>query len=201
MTGAEGVAPAKVVILGAGTVGMGALQVAHGMGAQVTVLNRGEAKLRIIDDMYKGTVRTLISSEKNIEDEVLDADVLIGAVLVTGAKAPMLVSKKLVSRMSKGSVIVDVSVDQGGCIETTRPSTHNNPVYTVDGVIHYTVANMPGAYPRTSTLALTARTLEYIRLMAQIGIKSAVEGNTPLRSALNIHNGVIMHGAVAASVK
>lgn len=201
MTGAEGVAPAKVVILGAGTVGMGALQVAHGMGAQVTVLNRGEGKLRIIDDMYKGTVRTLISSEKNIEDEVLDADVLIGAVLVTGAKAPMLVSKELVSRMSKGSVIVDVSVDQGGCMETTRPSTHNNPVYTVYGVVHYTVANMPGAYPRTSTLALTGRTLEYIRLMAKIGIKDAIAENSLLKSALNIHNGVIMHSAVAASVK
>lgn len=201
MTGAEGVAPAKVVILGAGTVGMGALQVAHGMGAQVTVLSRGEAQLKIIDDVYKGAVRTLISSEKNIEDEVLDADVLIGAVLVTGAKAPRLVSKELVSRMHKGSVIVDVSVDQGGCIETTRPSTHNHPVYTVDGVVHYTVANMPGAYPRTSTLALTARTLEYIRLLAQIGVESAVEGNTPLRSALNIHNGSIVHKAVAASVK
>ncbi len=201
MTGAEGVDPAKVVILGAGTVGMGALKVAYGMGAQVTVINKGEGRLRIIDDMYKGQVRTLISTAKNIEGEVMDADVLIGAVLVTGAKAPQLVSKELVSRMHKGSVIVDVSVDQGGCIETTRPSTHNDPVYTVDGVIHYTVANMPGAYPRTSTLALTGKTLEYIKLMANIGVNDAVEGDTPLKSALNIHNGAIIHSAVAASVK
>jgi len=201
MTGAEGVEPAKVVILGAGTVGMGALQVAYGMGAQVTVLNRGKGKLRIIDDMYKGAVKTLISLDKNIEDEVMDADVLIGAVLVTGAKAPQLVSKDLVSRMLRGSVIVDVSVDQGGCIETTRPSTHNDPVYTVDGVIHYTVANMPGAYPRTSTLALTGKTLEYIRMLAKIGVNDAIESGTPLKSALNIHSGAIMHSAVAASVK
>jgi alanine dehydrogenase len=200
MTGAEGVAPAKVVILGAGTVGMGALQVSHGMGAEVTVLNRGEGKLKIIDDVYKGTIRTLISSEKSIKDEILDADVVIGAVLVTGAKAPRLVSKELVAKMNRGSVIVDVSVDQGGCIETTRPSTHNDPVYMVDGVIHYTVANMPGAYPRTSTLALTAKTLEYIRMLAKIGIHDAVDSDTPLRSALNIHNGLIMHKAVAASL-
>jgi alanine dehydrogenase len=143
----------------------------------------------------------LISSAENIKIEVMDADVLIGAVLVTGAKAPRLVSKELVSKMHRGSVIVDVSVDQGGCIETTRPSTHDDPVYTVNGVVHYTVTNMPGAYPRTSTLALTGKTLEYIMMLAKIGIHDAVESGTPLKSALNIHNGAIMHSAVAASVK
>jgi len=198
ITGAGGVAPAKVVILGAGTVGMGALQVAYGMGADVTVLNRGEKKLRIIDDLYKGAVKVQIAEEKNIEEAVIQADIVIGAVLIAGAKTPQLVSREMVSKMTKGSVIVDVSVDQGGCIETTKPTTHSNPVYSVYGVIHYAVANMPGAYPRTSTLALTGKTIEYIRLLAKTGIEEAIKSDTPLKSALNTYNGKIMHSAVAA---
>ena len=201
VTGASGVAPARVLILGAGTVGMGALEVAFGMGAEVTVINRGEEKLKIIYDMYKGKVRTIKSIQENIESEVKKCDILIGAVLVTGARAPRLVTRDLVTGMKNGSVIVDVSVDQGGCIETTKPTTHNNPVYTVDGVIHYTVANMPGAYPRTSTLALTNKTLAYIEMIAHHGIEKSATSDGPLRSALNTYKGEIMHEAVAGELK
>jgi alanine dehydrogenase len=200
VTGAGGVSPARVLILGAGNAGMGALEVAYGMGANVTVINRGKEKLRRIDEMYKGKVRSVVSTVENIEAEVSDADVVIGAVLTTGAKAPRLVSKELVSKMKKGSVIVDISVDQGGCVETTKPTTHNNPVYLVDGVIHYTVANMPGAYPQTSTLALTSRTLEHIKMLARKGIENAATKDTPLKSALNTYKGKIMHKAVAESM-
>jgi len=200
VSGAEGVEPAKVLILGAGVVGKGALQVAFGMGADVTVINRGEAKLREIDTLYKGRVRTVLSTAENIATEAVKTDILIGAVLVTGAKAPKLVSRELVSRMKKGSVIVDVSVDQGGCVETTKPTTHHDPVYTVDGVIHYTVANMPGAYPRTSTLALTNKTIEYVKLLANHGIEESVHSE-PFRSALNTYKGEITHEAVQMSFR
>ena len=200
LTGAEGVPPAYVLILGAGVVGMSALKVAYGMGARVTIINRGGEKLRQVDELYQGNVRTLAATAENIETETFGADVLIGAVHVTGLKTPKLISRELVSKMKKGAVIVDVSVDQGGCIATTRPSTHNNPVYTVDGVVHYTVANMPGAYPRTSTLALTARTVEYIKILAKDGIENAFKENPPLRTALNTFKGEIMHKAVAESI-
>jgi alanine dehydrogenase len=201
VTGASGVAPANFLILGAGTVGMGALQVAYGMGANVTVINKGEDKLKAIDRMYQGKVKTVISTDENIETETLKTDVLIGAVLLTGAKAPRLVSKELVAKMKTGSVIVDVSVDQGGCVETTKPTTHTDPVYTVDGVIHYTVANMPGAYPRTSTLALTGITLEYIRRIAMLGIEKAVGEDGFLKGALNTYKGSIMHKAIEKSIE
>jgi len=199
-TGADGVRPARFLILGAGTVGMGALQVAVGMGTDVTVINRGKDKLDRINEMYGGRVKTVITTIENIEAEAVGADVIIGAVHVTGARTPKLISRGLVSKMKKGSVLVDVSVDQGGCAETTRPTTHSHPVYTIDGVIHYCVANMPGAYPRTSTLALTNRTLEYIKLLAGTGIEKAA-GDTPLKSALNTYKGKIMHKAVAASIQ
>ncbi len=197
ITGTRDVSPARVLILGAGVVGMSALRVAYGMGARVTLIDREIEKLNRIKKIYHERVRVIISTHENIETEVIKADVVIGAVLVTGAKASKLVSKEVVSRMKKGSVIVDVSVDQGGCIETTKPSTHNDPIYMVDGVIHYTVANMPGAYPRTSTLALTNRTLEYIKMLAKKGIENATVENTPLKSALNTYKGKIMHKAVA----
>ena len=200
VSGAGGVDPARVLILGAGTVGMSALSVAHGMGARVTVMNRGEKKLRLIDEKYRGKVKTIVSTADHIEAEAVDADVVIGAVLIPGAKAPKLISKDLVSKMKKGSVIVDVSVDQGGCIETTKPTTHDSPVYIVDGVIHYSVANMPGAYPRTSTQALTNSTLEYIRMLAKMGIERAATDETPLKSALNTYRGKIMHKAVAGAL-
>lgn len=201
LTGAEGVSPARVLILGAGIVGMSALEVAYGMGAHVSVINRGTDKLEKIDQLYKGKVRTLVSTEGQIETEVVAADVLIGAVYVTGARTPKLVSRELVSKMKKGAVIVDVSVDQGGCIETTRPTTHSDPVYKVDGVVHYSVSNMPGAYPRTSTLALTEKTIDYISILAGTGIERAVNENMTLRSALNTYKGAIMNKAVAESVQ
>lgn len=200
LAGVSGVSPAEVLILGAGTAGMSALRIVRGIGAEITVINRGEDKLRTIDNLYKGEVNTLISTEENIEKEVLRTDLLIGAVLVAGSRTPSLVSRELVSKMKKGSVIVDISVDQGGCVETTRPTNHSNPVYTVDGVIHYCVANMPGAYPKTSTLALAGRTLEYIKMIADIGIDNVVKEETPLRNALNTYNGGIMHKALADSI-
>jgi alanine dehydrogenase len=196
VSGADGVSPANFLILGAGTVGTGALQVAHGMGANVTVMNRGEARLNNIDRLYQGKVKTVISTAENITTEALKADVLIGAVLLAGAKAPMLVSRELVAKMKEGSVIVDVSVDQGGCVETTRPTTHDDPVYNVEGVIHYTVANMPGAYPRTSTLALTRLTIGYIKEIAKIGIERAARRDDFLKGALNTYKGNIMHEAL-----
>lgn len=193
ISGAEGVSPAKVVIIGAGNVGMNALRIAVGMGADVTILNRTEDKLRQIDEIYRDKVKTVVSSKEAIEEGVLGADVVIGAVLVTGSRTPILITRGIVSRMKKGSVIVDVSVDQGGCVETTRPTTHSNPVYVVDGVIHYAVSNMPGAYPRTSTIALTSKTIKYIRILANIGIEKAINENRPLISALNTYRGKIMH--------
>ncbi len=197
LTGAEGVPAATVLILGAGTVGMNALKVAFGIGADITVINRGTDKLKIIDELYHGRVKTLSSTKENIELEVLKADVVIGAVLIPGAMAPKLIHRELVSKMKKGSVIVDVAVDQGGCAETTKPTTHNNPIYTVDGVIHYAVANMPGAYPKTSTQALANRTLPYIKILANSGIENAIKKNEPLRTALNTYKGKIMHKAIA----
>lgn len=200
LPGVEGVPPARVLVLGAGVVGVNATRVALGMGARVMVLNRGMEKLQRIDELFGGSAETLPATKENIEAEVLKADVVIGAVLVSGAKTPKLVSKKLVSRMKKGAVVVDVSVDQGGCFETTRPTTHDNPVYAVDGVIHYTVANMPGAYPKTSTLALTNRTLLYIKMLAKYGAEDAVKENKPLRFALNTYKGKIMYKALAESI-
>ncbi|MDP3296494.1 MAG: alanine dehydrogenase [Thermodesulfovibrionia bacterium] len=199
LTDVEGVPSANVLVLGAGTVGMNAIKVAFGMGANITVINRGMDKLKVIDELYNGKVKTLAATEKNIGAEVLNADVVIGAVLITGAITPKLISRALVSKMKKGSVIVDVAVDQGGCVETTMPTTHSNPVYIVDGVVHYAVVNMPGAYPRTSTLALTNRTLPYIKILAKTGIENAIKGNEPLRTALNIYKGKIMHNALAES--
>ncbi len=200
LSGVEGVPPARVLVLGAGVVGVNAVRIALGMGARVAVIDRGIEKFQRIDEVFHGNVDTLPSTRDNIESEVLNADVLIGAVLVTGARTPILVSKGLVSSMKKGSVIVDVSVDQGGCVETTRPTTHKNPVYTTDGVIHYAVANMPGAYPRTATSALTNRTLAYIRMLAKNGIEKTLKENASLRSALNVSKGRIMHKALAESL-
>lgn len=200
MTGTESVPPAQILILGAGTVGINALKVAYGMGAQVSVINRSVESLRQIDELYKREVKTFTSTMENIEAEAIRADVLIGAVLIAGARAPRLVSRELVSKMKKGSVIVDVAVDQGGCVETSRPTSHANPVYSVSGVIHYCVANMPGAYPKTSTLALTAKTLKYMKLLADEGIESSTAEGHPMRSALNTYKGRIMNKALAESI-
>lgn len=192
----DDVSRARVLILGAGNAGRSALRVAYNMGAQIIILNRGTEKLRHIEQEYGDSVATLIASEENIACEVVKADAVIGAVLVPGARTPKIISAELVSRMKKGAVIVDISVDQGGCFETTHPTTHGDPIYTVHGVIHYAVANMPGAYPQTSTIALTTRTLKYISMLAENGIRESIDSNAVLRSALNTHQGEITNPAI-----
>jgi alanine dehydrogenase len=200
LAGVPGVEPAKVVVLGAGVVGSAAARIAVGMGAQVTVINLDIERLWYLDDHYQGRIVTLASTQSAIEEAVPEADLLIGAVLVPGARAPKLVSRALVARMKPGSVIVDVAVDQGGCIETTRPTTHSDPVYVVDGVLHYCVANMPGIVPRTSTLALTNATLPYLLKLASLGVDVAVRADAGLAKGVNLSQGKVTCRAVAESL-
>ena len=195
--GVPGVAPAKVVVLGAGVVGSSATRIAVGMGAQVTVINQDLERLRSLDDVYQGRVMTLASSQPVIDRAVEEADLVIGAVLVRGAKAPRLVSRSVVSRMRPGSVVVDVSVDQGGCFETTRPTSHSDPVYQVEGVLHYCVPNMPGIVPRTATLALTNATLPFIVRIASAGVERAIRADPALAKGVNVANGKITCKGVA----
>jgi len=197
MAGVPGVEPAKVVVLGAGVVGSAATRIAVGMGAQVTVINLDLERLRFLDDQYHGRIVTRASMQTTIEETVVAADLVIGAVLVPGARAPKLVSRALVAKMKPGSVIVDVAVDQGGCIETTKPTTHSDPVYLVDGVLHYCVANMPGIVPRTSTLALTNATLPYLLKLASSGMAAAVRADTGFAKGVNLLNGKVTCRAVA----
>ena len=199
-TGVPGIKPAKALILGAGVVGTNAARIALGLGIDTTVMDKGEERLRRIDELFMGHVKTLPLKDCTVREEIRDADIIIGAVLVPGGKTPMLVTKEMLKTMKKGSVIVDVSVDQGGCVETSRPATHDNPVYSIEGIIHYTVANMPGAYPRTSTLALTNATLPYIAALADKGIEYAIKEDAELRSALNTCNGEIMNAELKKSV-
>jgi alanine dehydrogenase len=198
-TGVAAVRPAKAVILGAGVVGTHAARVADGLGMSTVILNRGMEKLQRIDEMFGGTVRTLLLTDAAVKDEIRDADIIIGAVLVPGGKTPVLISRSMLSGMKKGAVIVDVSVDQGGCAETSKPMTHDHPVYEVDGIIHYTVANMPGAFPRTSTLALTNATLPYVRAMADMGIEKAA-ADPVLNTSLNTFQGNIVHETLAEAM-
>lgn len=198
-TGATGVPPARATVIGAGTVGANAVRVAHAMGMEVTVLNKGEEKLRAIDELYGGKVRTLLSSKEAISESIADADMVVGAVYVRGARVPVLITREMLKTMNKGSVVVDVSIDQGGCLETSRPTTHDEPVYKEEGVIHYCVANIPGAYPRTSTLALTNATLPYLIKLAATGIIKAATGDGPLGTALNTYEGKITHKGLAGS--
>jgi alanine dehydrogenase len=195
--GVPGTEPGKVVVLGAGIVGSSAIRIAVGMGAQVTVINLDVERLRHLDDQYQGRIVTRAVSRTAIEEAVCAADLVIGAVLVPGAKAPMLVSRSLVSRMKPGSVIVDVSVDQGGCVETTRPTTHSEPVYVVDGVVHYCVANMPGIVPRTSTYALTNATLPYLLQLVSDGVDRAIRSDPGLAKGVNLKDGKITCRGVA----
>jgi len=195
--GVPGVEPAKVVVLGAGVVGSSATRIAVGMGAQVTVINLDIERLRYLDDIYKGRIVTRASTQASIEESVVGADLLIGAVLVPGARAPKLVSHLMVTKMKSGSVIVDVAVDQGGCVETTRPTTHSNPVYTVDGVLHYCVANMPGIVPRTSTQALTNATLPYLLKLASSGVEAAIRADAGLAKGVNLLEGKVTCRGVA----
>ncbi len=195
--GVPGTEPGKVVVLGAGIVGSSATRIAVGMGAQVTVINLDLERLRYLDDQYQGRIITRAVSPATIEEAVCSADLVIGAVLVPGAKAPKLVSRSLVSRMKPGSVIVDVSVDQGGCVETTRPTTHSDPVYVVDGVVHYCVANIPGIVPRTSTYALTNATLPYLLRLVSDGVDRAIRSDPGLAKGVNLKDGEITCRGVA----
>jgi len=197
LAGVPGVAPGKVVILGAGVVGSAATRIAVGMGAQVTVINQDLERLRSLDDLYQGRVVTLAANQPVIDLAVEEADLVVGAVLVRGAKAPKLVSRAVVSRMKPGSVVVDVSVDQGGCFETTRPTTHSDPVYQIDGVLHYCVPNMPGIVPRTATLALTNATLPFIVRLASAGVARAIRADPALAKGVNLVNGKITCKGVA----
>jgi alanine dehydrogenase len=195
--GVPGVEPGHVVILGAGVVGSSAIRMAVGLGARVTVVNLDIEQLRVLDDQYQGRIVTRAASSATIEENVPTADLVIGAVLVPGTKAPKLVSRSLVSHMKPGSVIVDVSVDQGGCIETTRPTTHSDPVYFVDGVLHYCVANMPGIVPRTSTYALTNATMPYLLRLASDGVDRAVHLDAGLAKGVNLKDGHVTCRGVA----
>ena len=195
--GVTGVRPGKVTIIGGGVVGTNAAKMAVGLGANVTILDVNAARLEYLDDIFQGRCMTLYSNAKNIEDSVRESDLLVGAVLITGHKAPTLVTKEMVSSMSKGSVVVDVAVDQGGCIETCRPTSHTHPTYEVDGVIHYCVPNMPGVVPRTSTYALTNVTLKYASLIAAMGVEDAVAKDRNLLKGLNVYGGHVVYEPVA----
>ena len=197
LAGVPGVEAGRVVVLGAGVVGSAATRIAVGMGAQVTVINLDLERLRALDELYAGRIVTLASTQAAIDESVMAADLVIGAVLIPGARSPKLVPRELVARMKLGSVVVDVSVDQGGCFETTKPTTHSDPVYVVDGVLHYGVSNMPGIVPRTSTMALTNVTLPYLLRLASQGVKEAVRTDAGLAKGVNLSRGKITCRGVA----
>ena len=198
--GVPGVAPGRVAVLGAGAVGREAARMAIGLGADVTVLNRGVDKLAALNLVFGAELKTLQSNAAVIEETVAASDLVIGAVLVPGGAAPKLVSRDLVARMRPGSVLVDVAIDQGGCFETSRPTTHADPVYLDQGVIHYCVTNMPGAVPRSSAFALNNATLPFVRAMADNGVMAALAGDPHLLAGLNVCGGEITHATVAGSL-
>jgi alanine dehydrogenase len=195
--GVPGVAPAKVVIIGGGVVGINAAKMAAGMGANVTILDISLERLRYLDDVLPANVKTIYSNRLNILEAIERADLVVGAVLLPGAKAPHLVTRADLKRMQPGAVIVDVAVDQGGCVETIKPTTHENPTYFVDGILHYAVANMPGGVPRTSTLALTNATLPYALRLAKQGWQQACREDPALALGLNVVDGKVVYPGVA----
>jgi len=196
--GVPGTLPADVIIIGGGVVGTNAAKMAVGLGARVTILDTNLERLRELDDIFRGSAQTLASNSAHIAEAVRHADLLVGGVLIPGAAAPKLVTRQMIREMKKGSVIVDVAIDQGGCVETAHPTTHSNPVYEVDGVVHYCVANMPGAVPRTSTIALTNATLPYARKLANLGFSKAIS-DPGLAEGVNVYKGAITYKAVADS--
>ncbi len=198
--GVPGVAPGKVVIIGGGVSGMNAADMAVGLGADVTILDRSLPRLRQLDDIWGGRVHTIYSTKHEIDKLVPDADLVIGAVLVAGAAAPKLVTAQNVRDMHAGAVMVDISIDQGGCFETSRPTTHADPTYVVDDVVHYCVTNMPGAVPRTSTFALTNATLPFVKALANHGWREALARDHHLANGLNVHAGHINYEAVASDL-
>jgi len=195
--GVAGVAPARVLVIGGGMVGYNAAVIALGMGAQVTVLERSVERMRSLEQILSGRVQLLMSSSLQLEESIKEADLVIGAVLIPGALAPKLVTREMLGTMKESSVFVDVAIDQGGCAETSKPTTHDDPVYTVDGVIHYCVANMPGAVPITSTRALTNVTLPYVEELADYGVLDAIRRDPALARGVNVIGGRITYEAVA----
>ncbi len=200
LSGVTGVAPGKVAILGAGVVGCNAARVAAGIGADVTVLDRSPDALRRLACELGSSVKTVLANLDAVEAAVGDADLVVCAVLIPGAAAPRLVTRAMLARMQPGAVIVDVAIDQGGCCETSRPTTHAEPTYVVDGIVHYCVANMPGAVPRTSAFALNNATLPYVLRLAEAGSADALRADPHLRAGLNVHAGMITQRAVAAAL-
>lgn len=197
--GVPGVLPAKVVIIGGGVVGRNATKMAVGLGAQVTVIEKSHDQLRYLDDIFGSQIRTLVSNSYNIWNAVENADLVIGGVLIPGASAPKLITRQMLTTMHRGAVIVDVSVDQGGCVETSHPTTHSDPTFVVDNVVHYCVANMPGAVPRTSTFALTNATLPFAIKLASMGLLDAMAGDEGLKAGVNTFSGRVTYQAVADS--
>jgi alanine dehydrogenase len=195
--GVPGTPPGNVCIIGGGIVGTNAAKIALGMGAKVTIVDLSLNRLRELDDIFSGRLLTLASNSYNVERAVCDADLVIGGVLIPGAAAPKIVTKAMVAKMKKGAVIVDVAIDQGGCIETARPTTHTNPSYVVDGVVHYCVTNMPAAVPYTSTLALTNATQPYVLKLARVGARTAILEDDGIAEGVNTYDGVLTYGAVA----
>jgi alanine dehydrogenase len=200
ISGVPGVPPAKVGILGAGVSGMHAAEIARGMRADVTMFDISAERLAAVDAAFGGAVKGVHSSHKTIQDFIPEADLIIGCVLVTGAAAPKLIKRTDLKRMKPGTVLVDVAIDQGGCFETSHPTTHDKPTFVVDGIIHYCVTNMPGAAPLTSTYALTAATLPYVLRMAELGVEKALAGDPCFATGLNIAAGRIIHPAVRAAL-
>jgi alanine dehydrogenase len=201
LSGVPGVAPARVVVLGCGIVGLNAAAIASGIGARVTVFDVSHERMRYVEDIMRGCVTTLYSTPYSVQKTIEHADVVIGAVLVAGARAPVIVTEQMVSRMQPGSVIVDVSIDQGGSVETIRPTSHAEPIYKLYDVIHYAVPNMPASVPRTATFALTNATLPYVRAIASQGVKKAAEHDFTIASGINMRRGTITHSAVAEAFK
>jgi len=198
--GVPGVAPAKVVVLGGGVSGTHAAEMAVGLRADVTVVDRSVRRLRELSSLFGSQLKTVYSTAHAIEELVRDADLVVGAVLIAGAAAPKLVTRAMVRSMKAGAVLVDIAIDQGGCFETSRPTTHAEPTYVLDGVIHYCVTNMPGAVPRTSTVALTNATLPYVRSLADLGWRTAIGRDPGLAQGLNVHAGQVTHEAVASAL-
>jgi alanine dehydrogenase len=198
--GVPGVAPAKVVVIGGGNAGRNAVKVALGMGAEVAVIDRSLERLNQLNAQFGSGLHTIFSTHTAIEEHVLAADLVIGAVLIPGASAPKLVSKSMLGQMRKGSVLVDISIDQGGCFETSRPTTHQDPTYIIDGIVHYCVSNMPGAFPRTSTFALNNATLPFVLALANDGYQKAMRRNPYLLQGLNVCHGKITYEAVAKAL-
>ena len=197
MGGVSGVAPARVVVIGAGMSGMNAAWIAQGMEADVVILDKNINKLRDVDRIHQGKILTLASSRLAVEEVVISADLVIGAVLVPGARAPEVVTEDIVKEMKPGSVVVDISIDQGGCIETSRMTTHSDPTYVVHDVVHYCVGNMPGAVPHTSTYALTNATLPYVMTLAELGVDEAVREDPGLARGVNTYRGSLVYEPVA----